>query len=178
MKTLKSLVFSTCLLGLFLLSACENQNSTTTEPNESLAVAVDAKSPEYIAVEATILDYVEGIYEVDSTRIERSVHPELRKRGYWYSEKDSKYLDDLDMTYEQLVSLAAGWNKSGERANAESPKEIDIYDINDRTASAKLTAEWGIDYFHLANMDGKWKIVNVLWQSAPIEEGATTEASE
>ena len=102
-------------------------------------------------VEAAILDYVEGIYEVDSTRIERSVHPELRKRGYWYSEKEKKYYDNLNMTYEQLVHLAATWNAKGDEADENSPKKIEIYDINDRTASAKLTAVWGIDYFHLAN---------------------------
>ena len=31
------------------------------------------------------------------------------------------------------------------------------------TASAKLTADWGVDYFHLAKYEGKWKIVHVLW---------------
>ena len=34
-----------------------------------------------------------------------------------------------------------------------------------QTASAKLTAAWGVDYFHLAKYGGKWKIVHVLWQS-------------
>ena len=35
--------------------------------------------------------------------------------------------------------------------------------------SAKITALWGIDYIHLARAtpDGKWKIVNVLWQEHP-----------
>ena len=121
----------------------------------------------YGGVKQAILDYVEGIYEVDSTRIERSVHPEMRKRGYWYHAEEGTYRDNLDMTYDQLVHLAAVWNKSGKRADADSPKKIEIYDINDRTASAKLTAEWGIDYFHLAMLDGKWQIMNVLWQSIP-----------
>jgi hypothetical protein len=117
------------------------------------------------AVEAAILDYVEGIYEVDSTRIERSVHPELHKRGYWFSKKDGAYKDNLDMSYQELVHLAATWNKTGKRANADSPKKIEIYEVTDKTASAKLTAEWGMDYFHLAKIDNKWVIMNVLWQS-------------
>ena len=125
---------------------------------------------EYSKVEAAILDYVEGLYLVDSTRIEKSVHPELRKRGYWYNKKEKEYRDNLDMTFEQLRSLSARWNKKGNRVNEKSPKLIEIYDINDRTASAKLTAEWGIDYFHLAKLDGKWMIMNVLWQSIPPEE--------
>lgn len=37
--------------------------------------------------------------------------------------------------------------------------------ILDKTASAKLTAHWGVDSFHLAKIDGQWRIVQVLWQS-------------
>ena len=44
---------------------------------------------------------------------------------------------------------------------------ITVYDVLDQTATAKLVAEWGIDYMHLAKFDGKWMIVNVLWQSPP-----------
>ncbi|MCL4116061.1 UNVERIFIED_CONTAM: hypothetical protein GTU68_007463 [Idotea baltica] len=116
-------------------------------------------------VRNTILDYVEGIYEVDSTRIEKSVHSQLRKRGYWYNADKEKYSDNLDMSFEQLRHLSATWNINGKMVSENSPKKIEIYDVNDRTASAKLTAEWGIDYFQLAKLDGKWMIMNVLWQS-------------
>lgn len=134
------------------------------------AVAINAQtnikySDDYKGVHAAIFDYVEGLYLADSTRIIRSVHPDLRKRGYWYNAEKAAYADNLDMTYQQLKDLAASWNQSGKRANDESPKIIEVFDINDRTASAKLTAEWGIDYFHLAKLEGKWYIMNVLWQS-------------
>lgn len=74
------------------------------------------------------------------------------------------------MTYNQLVNLAANWNKSGKRTNKNSPKNIIIFDINSKTASAKLTAEWGIDYFHLGKVNNQWKIYNVIWQSIPSEK--------
>lgn len=125
---------------------------------------------EHTAVQAAIEDYVEGLYQVDSTRIERSVDSTLRKLGYWYHKKDSAYMNNLPMTYNQLVSLAARWNKNGNQADENSPKKIEIYDINSKTASAKLTAEWGIDYFHLGKVNGQWKIFNVIWQSMPTEE--------
>ena len=41
-------------------------------------------------------------------------------------------------------------------------------DVLDKTATAKLTADWGVDYFHLARFDGQWQIVNVMWQSPPM----------
>jgi hypothetical protein len=49
----------------------------------------------------------------------------------------------------------------------DAKKEIVIYDVSDQTASAKLTAHWGIDYMHLAKFDGKWKITDILWQTPP-----------
>jgi hypothetical protein len=156
----------------FGVLACTPAEPTTTETDMAPATLVSTEEhPDYADVKAAIGDYVGGLYEVDSSRIERSVHPELRKRGYWYNGQEQAYRDNLDMSFEQLRHLAATWNASGENANEGTIKEIEIYDINDRTASAKLTAAWGIDYFHLAKLDGKWMIMNVLWQSIPDQEG-------
>ena len=47
----------------------------------------------------------------------------------------------------------------------DAPKEIIIFDVLDQIASVKLVAWWGIDYMHLAKYKGRWKIVNVLWQT-------------
>jgi hypothetical protein len=47
------------------------------------------------------------------------------------------------------------------------PNDIRILASLDPTPSAKLVAQWGVDYFHLARYDGRWMIVNVLWQSPP-----------
>ncbi|HXG68415.1 MAG TPA: nuclear transport factor 2 family protein [Blastocatellia bacterium] len=41
-----------------------------------LIVRADAKEDRE-AVKQAVLDYVEGIYEVDPARIERSVHPDI-----------------------------------------------------------------------------------------------------
>ncbi len=74
------------------------------------------------------------------------------------------------MTYKQLEKLSVSWNKTGKRTNENSPKKIIIFDVNSKTASAKLTAEWGIDLFHLAKVNKQWKIINVIWQSQPKDD--------
>ena len=114
-------------------------------------------------VKAAVLDYVEGIYQVQPERIERSVHPSLRKHGFYV--KDGKYVE-VPMTYEQLVKLAGTYNSKG-KIPKDAPKEVTVLDVMDKTASAKLIADWGMDYFHLAKYDGKWMITNVIWQSLP-----------
>ena len=117
------------------------------------------------AVRQAALDYVESIYEVDAARVERSVHPDLAKRGFFLKQGETAYMP-LTMTYTQLVDLAKNYNKNG-RVPKDAPKEVVVYEVSDQTASAKVTASWGIDYLHLAKYDGKWKIINILWQSPP-----------
>ena len=116
-------------------------------------------------VYAAIEDYVLGLYEVAPERIERSVHSSLHKIGYY--EYNGEAYNHVPMTYQQLYDLAAKWNKAGDQVDDNSPKEIEIYEVHDKTASAKLTAKWGIDFMHLSKVDGRWKIMNIIWQSDP-----------
>lgn len=124
-------------------------------------------------VYAAAEDYVLGLYNVEPERIARSVDTLLTKLGYY--DYDGKSYYNVPMTYQKLYDLSAKWNAKGDRANAESPKKIEIFDVLDRTASAKLTAVWGIDYMHLGKIDGKWKIVNIMWQSLPKEHEVISE---
>ena len=116
------------------------------------------------AVEEAVLDYVEGVYLVQPERIERSVHKDLRKVGYGRRDSSAEYRV-MPMTYQELYDLAAKWNASGNIDAETAPKEIVVLDVLDQTAVAKLTAAWGVDYFQLAKYDGKWMIVNVVWQT-------------
>lgn len=154
------------VICILTFSKCGSKHENCNEHNNHHPKELHTAS-EYDSVKAAILDYVDGLYQADSTRIVRSVAKDLKKVGYWFNKRDSAYVDNAQMTYNQLVSLAARWNKDGSRVTKDSPKDIVIYEIYDKTASARLVAEWGIDFFQLGKFDGKWQIVNVLWQSPP-----------
>lgn len=141
------------LLSIFLLVLALSfaTNAQTNEDKE--------------AVRQAALDYVESVYEVDPAKAERSVHPDLAKRGFSIRKGATEYVP-LTMTFTQLVELTKNYNKNGALPK-NAPKEVVIYEVSDQTASAKVTAIWGIDYLHLAKYDGKWKIINILWQSPP-----------
>ena len=132
----------------------------------TVSAAPSAQTPasEKEGVRQAALDYLEGIYNVQPERIERSVHPTLNKRGFYKKDATSPYVES-PMTYEQLMKLAASWNKDGKRDT--KLRDIAILDILDQTAVVKLTASWGIDYMFLGKFDGKWKITQILWQSHP-----------
>lgn len=116
-------------------------------------------------VRQAVLDYVNSIYNADTALVYRSVRPELAKRGYWIPRNASTYSNE-PMTFAELVETARTWN-SAKKDTSTWPKEVRVLDLLNQTASAKVTARWGIDYLHLAKYDGKWMIVNILWQSPP-----------
>lgn len=130
----------------------------------SIGAEAQTKDAETKAVYQAALDYLESIYEVKPELVERSVHRDLVKFGFY--RKDDKYTA-APMTYEQLYKLAGDYNKDGKRIPKDAVKKVEVLDVADQTASAKVTADWGIDYMHLAKYEGKWKIIHILWQSPP-----------
>jgi prophage antirepressor-like protein len=133
--------------------------------NSSLTTGIKANigNDDRKAVERAILNYVEGVYEADTAKIYESVAPFLAKRGYFMRNNE---LRDAPMTFAQLVAVTKSWSQN-QKITAETPKKVTVFDILDKTASGKVEAKWGIDYFHLAKVNGKWTIVNVLWQDYP-----------
>lgn len=120
------------------------------------------------AVKAAIEDYVLAFYRAEPERLERSLSPDLKKMGYWRSSPDEAYSDALHMTYDQARELAASWNAEGQQGE-DLEYAIQLYEVCDKTACAKVTAKWGQDYFQLAKEEGRWRIHHVLWQAAPPE---------
>jgi hypothetical protein len=116
------------------------------------------------SVRQAALDYVEGIYNVQPERIQKSVHPALDKRGFYRKDRTAPYVE-MPMTFDQLVNLAKTWNKEGKRDT--SIKQVTVLDVLDQTAVAKVSASWGVDYVLLGKFDGDWKIMQILWQSPP-----------
>ncbi|MBT1705675.1 nuclear transport factor 2 family protein [Chryseosolibacter indicus] len=133
----------------------------------AMSLNATAQSSDKDLVYAAIEDYVDALYLVQPERIQRSVHPNLSKKGFSRPKDKTEYGPEMTMTYQQLYDLAGKWNAKG-KLPKDAPKKIEIFDVQDKTAVGKLTAQWGTDYFHLAKYDGKWMITNVLWQSHPV----------
>ncbi|AHG92948.1 hypothetical protein J421_5413 (plasmid) [Gemmatirosa kalamazoonensis] len=126
-----------------------------------------AQPPDREGVRRAVLDYVEGFYDGDSTRLLRSVAPFVRKIGYYRASPDSAYRPSAMSFPDGFMSYARGVREGRNHTPAGAAKEIALLDVQDQTASAKLTAWWGTDYLLLARHDGRWMITHVLWQSPP-----------
>ena len=122
-----------------------------------------SSSPDHLAVERALLDYVEAIELAKPEYVQRSVHPDLNKFGFSKSRETGEYRR-IPMTYDRLVEASSEFLPKG--YVPEDPQHsVELFEVRDKTASAKLTAFWGVDYMHLVKDDGRWKIVQVLWQT-------------
>jgi hypothetical protein len=118
-------------------------------------------------VETAVRDYVDGFYYGDTAKLYNALSTDLVKNGYYRRKDKTEYTLD-SMSFRECITYAQNVKKRGVSANVESfPKKIEVLDVLDKTAAAKLTAWWGTDYLLLSRIDNKWKITHVLWQSPP-----------
>lgn len=120
------------------------------------------RESEIEAIRQTALDYIEGWYTGDAERMERSLHPDLAKRIV-VPGGNSDGEDRLSqMSALKLVQLTR--SGMGIIPEHEQRKEVIIFDQDGKSASGKIMATTWIDYVHLAKWEGRWVIVNVLWE--------------
>ena len=124
--------------------------------------ASSARSDELNAVEQVVRDYIEGFYEGNAARMESALHPELAKRiARRDPESGRDYLAEMS-----ALALTQLTRQKAERPTpvAQRQQEIVVFDISGNAASAKMIASTWIDYLHLSRINGRWVIVNVLWE--------------
>ncbi len=115
----------------------------------------------------TVTDYVDAFYYGDTGKVHRSISANVVKYGY-YIPKGKTIFEGESMSFKEMIDYAAGVKKRGVSPNVEKfPKKIEVFDVQEQTASAKLTAWWGSDYILLARINNHWMITHVLWQSPP-----------
>lgn len=115
------------------------------------------------AVIQAALDYIESQHDVNGDQFARSAHPRMVKRTFWtHKATGQEYLRETFT--DAMVLLADSYNEKGDRFPKDPKKEVIILDMHDKTASVKLIADDWIDYMHIVKLNGRWQIVNVLWQ--------------
>ena len=144
-----------CLLSVsLLLTLASAARAQTTAPNADAA-----------AIRQTALDYIEGWYEGNAERMERALHPELAKRIVRTNPQNNQSrLDQMG-----AMSLVQGTRRGGGRNTPKErqQKDVTILDVYESAASVKVIASDWIDYLHVAKFNGRWVIVNVLWELKP-----------
>jgi hypothetical protein len=113
-------------------------------------------------IRAAALDYAEGWFEGNGDRMARAVSPELVKRIVVRDTVSGKDMIQGMGSTVLVNSTRRGFGKSTPPDKQE--KEVRIYDIFRGAAVARVTMTDWIDYLQLARIEGRWVIVNVLWE--------------
>ncbi|HXQ37945.1 MAG TPA: nuclear transport factor 2 family protein, partial [Anaerolineales bacterium] len=64
------------------------------------------------------------------------------------------------------MGLVQGVKRGGgkDTPKEKQQKDITILDVFENAASVKAVMSGWIDYMHMAKVNGRWVIVNVLWE--------------
>ena len=140
------------LVILAALSCAAHAQTATSNTNEA-------------GIRQAALDYIEGWYEGNAERMERALHPDLAKRIALTNPQNGRSrLDQMS-----AMGLVQSTRRSGgkDTPKDKQQKEVIILDVFENSASVKVVASDWIDYMHVARWNGKWVIVNVLWELKP-----------
>jgi len=120
-----------------------------------------ARQSDEESIREAALNYIEGWYDGDSVRVESSLHPELAKRMVQTDKNGRSQLNQMSaMTLVQNTRLGGGKKTPLKR----QIKEVKILDVFENAASVRIDASDWVDYLHVVKYNGKWVIINVLWE--------------
>lgn len=114
----------------------------------------DEKSIRHVATA-----YLESWLDGDGDRMRGALHPDLAKRGLDYA-TDLRPSGVHHLTAEYMAQSAA----KGPRRQFARTCDVTVLDMADNIASVKVVSEPFVDYLHLAKLDGRWSIVNALYE--------------
>lgn len=123
---------------------------------------VTAQVSDSLQVQRAALDYLEGFYEGDTLKLQRSLSPELHKFGY-YKDKVGQY-EGHKMSFADAISFAKNVSEKKKFPKPDAPKQVWVMEVQEQIACVKVVAWWGMDYLLLAKQDGSWRIEQVIWQ--------------
>ena len=116
------------------------------------------------AIKRTALNYAEGWYEGNAEKMESALHPDLAKRIVRTNPQGQSGLGQLS-----AMSLVQGTRAgSGKQTpTTEQQKDVTVLDVMGGAATVKLEMRDWVDYMHIGKFNGKWVIINVLWETKP-----------
>lgn len=113
-------------------------------------------------IRTAALDYAEGWYAGDADRMARAVHPELVKRILVSDTATGRSFVQTMGASALVNGTRHGYGKS--TPADQQQKDVRILDVFGNAAVAKIVMSDWIDYLQLVRTDGRWQIVNVLWE--------------
>ncbi len=152
------IIFTLCLLVPYL------QFPLNTAPHEPRANS--AEETLISALKAVAFNYAKSYEEGDVATMEGLLHPQFSKAGTFKSRKGEKKVSLMNAG--QLLGLV---KKNSQRTAARKAKDlhtkVQVLATHGDTATVLLEDDLYVEYLQLIKIDKTWKIIHVLWTTAP-----------
>ncbi len=123
----------------------------------------DTTADDLAALRKTVLDYFEGWYDADPERMRRALHPGLAKRSWGQDRARTPAV--ASVSAEQM----AAWTAAGAGRTVDPARrvlEIDVVEVSGGIATVVVHSYDYVEYLHLVDTPGGWRIINALWRYA------------
>ncbi|WP_299130351.1 histidine phosphatase family protein [uncultured Winogradskyella sp.] len=121
-------------------------------------------------IETTLNNYIDAFYKGDTTKLKLAIKPRLNKFGYWKNKESGAYEYYAHMTYDKAMDFVQRMKDEGRTRDEDKIRTVEVLDIGNHIATAKVIAAWGIDYILLSKDDNKWMIEQVIWEGPYLNE--------
>lgn len=132
----------------------------------SILTIVKAQTSSTEDFEKACMNYIEGFYKGDESKLKESLQPTLNKFGFWKNKDSGEYEQQDYMSCDKALAYARRVLEKKHFAKKDAPKKVEALDVGNSIASEKVTAWWGIDYILLSKRGDKWMIEQVLWEGS------------
>jgi len=113
-----------------------------------------------IQIRQAALDYIEGWYYKDASRVDKAVHFEFVKRSI-FSSDSIDFLRTINKSRMDYITLYHP------DRDYRLYTEVYILDAMSSIASVKVIFNECIEYLHIAKLNDRWKVVNNLFTVNP-----------
>ena len=145
----------------------EQIRSRDIPTNSKIEIASKATEKDSLEIKRISLGYLIALQDLKPELMREVMNDSLNKISIgWNRETKKEYARATTKT--EMIDFATSWNKSNTKFPFNPTNNITILDIYNRIANVKLVSDNWVEYLHLIKLDGKWSIVNLIWQHKDI----------
>ncbi|MEM6378286.1 MAG: nuclear transport factor 2 family protein [Bacteroidota bacterium] len=135
--------------------------------NASIELSPPASFQDSLDIKTQSLGYLKALQQMDATLMDQVMNDSLNKVTIGYN-RDVRQEVARPTTRNQMIAFAKDWNKSNTKFPPVPNDQVKILGIYNRIVSVQLISDNWVEYLHLIKLNGKWKIINLIWQHKDI----------
>ena len=135
----------------------------TIPNNQYVSLSKKASKKDSLEIKRISLGYLIALQDLKPELMKEVMNDSLNKVTVGFNRKIRKEVARAT-SKERMIENAKNWNKSNTKFPSIPNNQIKILDIYHRIATVKLYSDNWVEYLHLIKLDGKWSIINLLWQ--------------